>query len=249
MGLAYDLFRRTLSLLNRVAPEPLTYYQDGLYTIHNADFISEPRFAQAYSRAMETAHGHGPNLHIEWRVFVCCWAATQAMAIEGDFVECGVNSGMYSRAVVDYVSFGASDRKFYLMDTFEGMPADQFLPGEIDRGLKRRYEYGPQLEAVRKTFGAFPNVVVVPGKIPDSLAEVDAKAVSYLSLDMNAVVPEIAAAEYFWDRLSPGAIVVLDDYGWRMHVHQKRAFDAFAAERDIRVLAMPTGQGLLVKPK
>jgi O-methyltransferase len=45
-----------------------------------------------------------------------------------------------------------------------------------------------------------------------------------------------------------GAAIVLDDYGWRKHYEQKRAFDEFARQRGTSVLALPTGQGLILKP-
>jgi hypothetical protein len=41
---------------------------------------------------------------------------------------------------------------------------------------------------------------------------------------------------------------VLDDYGWRKHREQQRAFDDFANRRAVQVLALPTGQGLILKP-
>ncbi len=65
---------------------------------------------------------------------------------------------------------------------------------------------------------------------------------------MNTRDPEIAAAEYFWDKLVSGAAIVLDDYGWRKHIEQKRAFDDFASRRGVQVLSLPTGQGLILKP-
>ncbi|MBA4358074.1 MAG: MtfD protein, partial [Desulfovibrio sp.] len=102
--------------------------------------------------------------------------------------------------------------------------------------------------AVQETFKGYPNVRVVQGIIPASLAQVTSEQVSYLSIDMNCVVPEIAAAEFFWDRLVSGAVMVLDDYGFELHEPQKRAFDAFAARRGVQVLSMPTGQGLIFKP-
>ena len=58
----------------------------------------------------------------------------------------------------------------------------------------------------------------------------------------------MAAFEYFWDKLSPGAPVILDDYGWTLHAAQKEAMDALAAERGVGILELPTGQGLLLKP-
>jgi len=91
-------------------------------------------------------------------------------------------------------------------------------------------------------------VRIVPGPVPDTLAKVTAERVAYLSIDMNMALPEIAAATHFWPRISPGGIVLLDDYNWMGHIHQKRAFDAFAAERGLRVMGLPTGQGIIVKP-
>ena len=64
---------------------------------------------------------------------------------------------------------------------------------------------------------------------------------------MNIAYPEVAAIEFFWDKLVPGALVVLDDYGWTNNIEQKRAMDAFAAKKGVMILTMPTGQGLLIK--
>jgi hypothetical protein len=65
---------------------------------------------------------------------------------------------------------------------------------------------------------------------------------------MNCAPPEIAAADHFWDRLSPGAVMLLDDYGYYGFTPQKEAFDEFARRRGIAICALPTGQGLIVKP-
>jgi hypothetical protein len=65
---------------------------------------------------------------------------------------------------------------------------------------------------------------------------------------MNCVYPEISAAEYFWNKIAPGGIIVLDDYGFDKHINQKEAFDEFANKRGIQVLSLPTGQGLIFKP-
>jgi O-methyltransferase len=94
-----------------------------------------------------------------------------------------------------------------------------------------------------QTFRPFPGVQLVRGVVPDTLSQVTADAICYLSLDMNNAAPEIAAAEHFWDRLVSGGIIVLDDYGWSKQINQKIAFDSFAETRNVRVLSLPTGQG------
>jgi hypothetical protein len=42
-------------------------------------------------------------------------------------------------------------------------------------------------------------------------------------------------------------VVVLDDYGFEGHEVQKREQDKFAASKNIQILSLPTGQGLIIK--
>lgn len=71
-------------------------------------------------------------------------------------------------------------------------------------------------------------------------------------LDMNAAYPEKAGAEYFWDRIVTGGVILSDDYGHSRPnggvIVQKRAFDDFAESKGGEVLTLPTGHGLVVKP-
>jgi hypothetical protein len=62
---------------------------------------------------------------------------------------------------------------------------------------------------------------------------------------MNCVAPEIAALEFFHPKMVKGGVIVLDDYGFPKHIHQKKAFDQFAVEKGISILALPTGQGII----
>lgn len=229
---------------------PLTYNSDGLATQHNCDFIRDPLFAEAYRLGISTGHRFGANLHVEWRVFVCCWAAHQATHLNGDFVECGVNTGILSRAIMHYIGFeNMPERKFWLLDTFQGIPEELLTHEEKRIGVqKQNVAYFDCYELVKKTFSRFSNAVIIRGRVPDTLVEVSSERVCYLSIDMNSVIPEIAAGEYFWDRLVPGAVVVLDDYGWSPHINQKIAWDKFADKRGVKILALPTGQGLIIKP-
>ncbi len=111
-----------------------------------------------------------------------------------------------------------------------------------------KYDYADCYSEVTRTFKEFKNVQIIKGVVPDTLALVPSKKIAFLSIDMNCAAPEIAAAEYFWEKLSSGAVIVLDDYGWARHIEQKRAFDRFASERGVSVLSLPTGQGLIFKP-
>ena len=67
-------------------------------------------------------------------------------------------------------------------------------------------------------------------------------------LDMNAAAPELAAIQTFWDRIVPCGMIVFDDYGWYEHARQKNVLDEFVATKGLEIFALPSGQGLLVKP-
>lgn len=228
----------------RILWPSLRYQQDGLATEHNADFRRDARFAHAY--ALGRATGSWRGREIQWRAYVVCWAAEHACRLPGDMVECGVYRGGLSRTVMDYIGFEGLPKTFYLLDTFRGIPEDQILPEErhLGRGLER---YEECYDDVVRTFARYPNVRIIRGPVPDTLPQVTAERVCYLSLDMNSAVAEVAALEYFWGRLVPGAIVLLDDYGFRDYAPQKHAMDAFAAEHGVSILSLPTGQGLIVK--
>jgi hypothetical protein len=224
---------------------PLTYNQDGLATIHNCDFLTEKRFLEAY-RVGELLDSWGGS-QIQWRAYVACWAAQKASRLEGDFVECGVNRGGLSRTVMHYVDFQKLDKTFYLLDTFGGFEEKYVSDAERARGITNHYRYGECYDFVVRAFEGF-RVVIIRGAVPETLPQVKATRVCYLSLDMNCAAPEIAAAEYFWDKLVPGAVIVLDDYGWQKHDEQRLAFDRLAREKGLMVLPLPTGQGLILKP-
>ena len=83
--------------------------------------------------------------------------------------------------------------------------------------------------------------------MPGTLTQVAANKVAFLSIDMNCIAPEIAALNYFWDKLSKGGMIVLDDYAYVTCDLQYEAHNAWAAEKGIKILTLPTGQGLIVK--
>jgi O-methyltransferase len=233
-----------------------SYDSDNLAVwLKSVSFLHNRRFRSAYARGMDSGHhicrdkGSRDDLHIEWRVHVLLWAAAQAAGLDGDFVECGVNTGIYSLAVCEYVDFNRLDKQFYLFDTFQGIPDEQISQEEraLNREAENAANYSECYDVARRNFSDFPRARLVRGRVPDSLRTVDIDRVAYLSIDMNIVQPEIAALEWFWDKLSMGAPVVFDDYGWLGFLPQKTAIDAFAEAHGVPVLELPTGQGLMIK--
>jgi hypothetical protein len=224
---------------------PITYDTDSLTTSNNCDFIKEPRFAKAYAAAAATKPWEGFSL--QWRTYIVCWFADMVKGLEGDYVECGVNTGAYSRALVDYIDFNSLNKKIWLLDTYEGLVKELVSEEEIKLGIGRYFgSYKNVYEQVKETFRNF-NAEIIKGPVPDTLPLCKAEKICYLSIDMNCVEPEIAAAEYFWDKIVPGGVVILDDYGFPPHILQKKAFDEFARKKNVSILTLPTAQGIIIK--
>jgi macrocin-O-methyltransferase TylF-like protien len=244
--------RSLYALVRSVAPA--AYAQDGLISVHSHAFMRDPAFLRAYARGVE-AIGGNDTYQWHWRIHIGLWAATLAAALEGDFVECGVNRGFLSSAIMEHLDWNSLDRDFYLLDTFAGLD-ERFLSHSERRGgaLRKNAEklrsgfYVTGAEEVRANFAQWPRARIIVGAVPQTLSQVSATRVAYLHLDMNSAPPETAALSYFWDRLVPGAPVLLDDYAYLGYTDQKLAMDEFARGHGVAVCSLPTGQGLIIRP-
>lgn len=231
------------------------YSGDQMAVLKNTTFLADPSFQRGYNRACRAGGG---DWGIHWRFHTCLWAAKNAMSLEGDFVECGVGKGFNSSGIMEALNWNSLDRQFYLFDTFSGVVEElcteaekaQMLNewGGVDahnRGLATYY--AESFESVQRNFSEWKNVNFVRGAIPATLRDVSIDKVAYLHIDMNCVMPEMEAIEFFWPRLSTGACVVLDDYAYFGYHLQLAAWNDWGARNGSPILTLPTGQGLIVK--
>lgn len=225
----------------------ITYANDLLFTYHNADFINEPKFQETYRLVKQIDNKRLlAKYDIQWRIYILCWAAEYAIKLDGNFADCGVFSGFCPRAVIHYTDFQSFNKQYFLFDTFFGLDPKYSSADELARNNKLGYQEKNMYSEVLETFKNF-NVKVIKGSVPDTLSYVKNEKFCFLHLDMNAVFPEVKALEFFWDRLVPGAIIVLDDYAFAGCIEQKKGHDEFARSRNASILSLPTGQGIIIK--
>jgi O-methyltransferase len=205
-------------------------------------FRDDPTFRRAYAAGEATGSWWGYD--VEWRASIICWAALQGRSLDGDFVEVGVHRGGYARMVVDYVGFRTlAGKSFYLIDTYCGIPAAHRT------GAAALFDgvYDDCHENVLATFAPFETVRVVRGAVPEVLGTVRPERVAFLSIDLNSAEPSADALEHFWPLMVPGAVAVLDDYNFELFADQRAVLDAAAGRLGAPILALPSGQGLMVK--
>lgn len=245
------LLRPVIPLLSRIGQLLNVYCQDGLITVHNSEFINDPRFASAYRRGEEAG---SRERYWHWRAHVGLWAAEHCAFLEGDFVECGVNHGYMSSAIMSYLNWDTRGKIFYLLDTFSGIDEAQLTSEEIAAGALKRNrqwlatgEYVSDITRAHRNYSEWKNVRIVQGTIPYTLSEIEAKQLAFAHIDLNSAQPEVKAIEFLWPRIVDGGIVLLDDYAYYGYGSQREAMDAWAKRAGERILSLPTGQGLLLK--
>jgi hypothetical protein len=228
------------------------YMQDGLFTVHCDQFRKNAAFRAAYNRGVRASQGVDPEF--EWRVHTALWAAVTCLKAPGDFVECGVNAGFISSAIMQYLDWNETGRDFYLIDTFSGPVLTQYSATEAAAGrvgLARETlaagGYVTDLERVRANFAEWKRARVVQGAVPEILERIDFQTVAFVHLDMNCAWPEQRALDLFYGRLARGGMILFDDYTYWGHDAQRVVIEETASRLGVQVLALPTGQGLLVK--
>ena len=124
------------------------------------------------------------------------------------------------------------------IDEWKDGDAHSPLNGLMDKNLYRH---------VCKKFEKNKNVKIVKGPVPDTLHNTLPEKIAFAHIDMNHWVPEASSLEMILPKMSPGAVIVFDDYGWFCYHQQKIALDPIAEEYGQEILELPTGQGILIR--
>ncbi|HVZ27800.1 MAG TPA: TylF/MycF/NovP-related O-methyltransferase, partial [Rhizomicrobium sp.] len=112
--------------------------------------------------------------------------------------------------------------------------------------------YGGAVETVRsylKTTGyPMEQMHFVAGDVLQTIPATLPDAIAILRLDTDWYKSTRHELTYMYDLLSPGGVMIIDDYGWCQGARQ--ATDEFFAARDFKPLLQRLNQGarLLIKP-
>ncbi len=126
--------------------------------------------------------------------------------ISRDF-ECGVYGGLLSLTICEYLGFRKDGPRFWLFDTFHGLPLAQLPADEIKGATKANRLYKTDAyEVAKQNFAPYPNVKLIKGSLPGSLSKRrELKKISYLSMDLNSASAEQETRNALWDLSCPGS--------------------------------------------
>jgi hypothetical protein len=137
--------------------------------------------------------------------------------IPGDLIETGVWRGgacILMRGVLK--AYGDTERKVFVADSFEGLPAPSH---PVDAGLRLhevKFLAVSQEEVVNnfRIYGLLDEqVVFVKGWFKDTLSKLAADRLALVRLDGDMYESTMQAIEALYPRLSIGGFLIVDDYG------------------------------------
>ena len=228
-------------------------YEGDVFAVRkvNTGFLNDGAFQKSWDVAKAGNSKLWPNgvPDVRWRAHVALWAATRGLDLKGDFVECGVYGGLLSLTICEHLGFKKDGPRFWLFDTFHGLPLAQLPADEIESATKANRLYKTDVyEIAKQNFAPYPNVKLIKGALPGSLSQApELKKISYLSMDLNSASAEQETIDALWDSIVLGATIVLDDYGFKGHTQQYEMWNRFARSKNRTVMTIPTGQGLFIK--
>jgi hypothetical protein len=178
------------------------------------------------------------NSDRHWMVSELCRMVTH---VPGDTAECGVFKGATSYLIC--LANKQTGKRHHVFDSFEGLST----PGPGDGDYWRPGVLACALDQVKENLADFPDVDYHQGWIPDRFPDVADKHFAFVHIDVDLEQPTIDSVKFFYPRLSPGAILVCDDYGFTTCPGATRAIDAFFEDKPEKMLALSGGGGFIQK--
>jgi len=171
--------------------------------------------------------------------------------IPGALVECGVYAGGSVEVILrTLLDRKVTDRDIYLYDTFAGMPRPDVTDDEgLNGALRHSWEahrtgtdgdagstwMRVSVETVRARLDPLGYPVTrlhyVKGMVEDTIPETIPEQIAILRLDTDFYASTKHELVHLYPRLSPGGILIIDDYGAMPGC--RRAVDEYATEHQL----------------
>ena len=234
------------SSIKRIATSPflrpfgrplLRAIQFGL-SLHHREVVNydQPERALAMERVRKILADWPTPVMSADEAYMIRGAVLSTAKVEGDLAEVGVFRGTSAKVICE----AKGDRPLHLFDTFEGLPATSRFDSGFQAG-----QYACSLDSVRDYLKDFTNVQFYRGYFPTTGEPIKSLGFSFVHLDVDLFESTVAALEFFYPRMNPGAILISHDYVEFAGV--RRAFDEFFEHKTEPVIELSGNQCLVVK--
>jgi len=160
--------------------------------------------------------------------------------VPGALAEAGVFAGGSARLFCE----AKGERALHLFDVFETLQTEEPAGTPEAAAVSSHFRSLHAREAdVRRTLAGYPNVSFHTGVFPTTAAAVTGMLFSFVHLDLDLEDSTLAALEFFYPRLAPGALLVADDFSSEP---VQSAFRTYFRARTATIISLPWAQGIVV---
>ncbi|MCB9361262.1 MAG: class I SAM-dependent methyltransferase [Flavobacteriales bacterium] len=162
--------------------------------------------------------------------------------IKGDIIEAGVWKGATAIYIKYLLNKTKSDRNLWLFDFFDEKKIDvSRIKHEkdikaLDYFLNMEGVVYPSFSSVLRSFREYnlldQHVKFIQGDIFKTYTNCDAEKIAILRLDMDFYEPTLFALECFYERVTEGGYIIIDDYNVEQF-NCKEAVDKFREDNNI----------------
>jgi hypothetical protein len=163
-----------------------------------------------------------------------------ADVVPGDTAECGVYLGASSWFVCNH--FRSSGRIHHGFDSFEGLSQ----PSPVDGSFWHTGDLSTPEENARELLEPF-GARLYRGWFPERFEEVADRRFAFVHIDVDLYQPTRDALEFFYPRMNPGGVILLDDHGLTTCPGATRAAEEYMDGRPESIVLLTTGQAMIVK--
>lgn len=206
-------------------------------------------FHQLYDEAL-VATGMPERLMRRQRHYLIAKLLPYIRDVPGDMAEIGCFRGLSAFLASRIALKNGIRRQFHIFDSFEGLSEpssnDASVYNVSTPGMPNPFACSE--EQVRENLKEFSFLKFYKGWVPERFHEVADRQFSYVHVDVDLFDPTKACLEFYWPRLSPGGILIMDDYGTLFYPGARQAADKFFQKRsDVVIVEVPSGGAAAIK--
>lgn len=202
---------------------------------------SDSEFQDIYQKVKKNTLVDVYRLYELWSI------VNQVRHIDGDILEVGVWRGGTACLMGRRTGLlGLDNVTVHACDTFEGV----VKAGELDSSYRGGEHSDTSIEIVRQLLDLthVDNVEIHVGIFPEqSASHISATSLRLVHIDVDVYESAREVFEWSWDRLSPGGVVVFDDYGFFDCTGVTRLVSELSDRSDVFFAHNLNGHALFVK--
>ena len=209
-------------------------------------YKNDPEFVKLFNETKEKIPAKVNNQFIgiaagPFKSYNVAQYARAASQFPGCMAEVGVFSGGTARIISKTVPWKA----LHLFDTFTGIHEIGFQDKKI---FKNAFNTPGLLGIAQRAVDDCPSVQFHIGWFPDSIPnDLRTQKFNFVHADADVYPSTKSICQFFFPRMTPGGIILFDDYGFEETPGARLAVDEFFKNKYEKPLVLPGGQAVIIK--